>query len=100
MNTTYPNLDEFLGAYFHQDWTVDEPTADGIVEKYLSEWPKEEALLALNELDRLLGQSDNEIWLRGILDEMGCYYNPAGDSLTCAGWLGHVREKMAKRLLA
>lgn len=99
MNMKYPNLDEFLGAYFHQDWMEDEPTADGIVDKYLSEWPKDEALLALRELDELLSKDDDEITLRGLLDDIGCYYEPAGDSMTCANWLRCVRGLMAKRLL-
>ncbi|BFG79428.1 hypothetical protein PTKU46_74610 [Paraburkholderia terrae] len=99
MNMIYKNLDEFLGAYFHQDWSEDEPTADRIVNKYLSEWPRGDALLALRELEDLLSKNHDETKLRELLDEMGCYYDPSGDAMTCTSWLSNVREKMATRLL-
>lgn len=46
----YKNLEEFLGSYFHQDWMEDASSSMGIVEKYLSEWPLDEASAALQEL--------------------------------------------------
>lgn len=99
MNMSYPNLDEFLGAYFHQDWMEDEPTANSIVNKYLSEWPRDDALLALRELENLLREGYDDATLRKLLDEMGCYYDPSGDSMTCASWLSAVRERMVTQLL-
>ncbi|WP_321945851.1 contact-dependent growth inhibition system immunity protein [Paraburkholderia sp. J10-1] len=99
MNVSYPNLDEFLGTYFHQDWREDEPTADRIVNKYLSEWPRDDALLALRELENLLSENYGDAKLRELLDEMGCYYDPLGDAMTCASWLSGIREKMTTQLL-
>jgi len=70
MNTLYPNLEEFFGIYFHQDWREDSATASGIVERYLAEWPPEEIRGAAQELHRLLAEPLTEAELADTRGEL------------------------------
>lgn len=92
MSASTPNLEEFLGGYFHQDWPEDAPTAVAIVERYLNEWPIEEVPKALSELNLLLAQSDDDV-MRCVVG-MGCFYNPAADSMSYREWLNRVADRL------
>jgi hypothetical protein len=94
MKMQYPNLDEFLGGYFHQDWRDDAATANGIVQKYLGEWPIEGIREASNELRRMLESLPAEAELASTAQGLGCYYNPEGDGLTYAAWLMNVCQQL------
>lgn len=94
MKTNYPNLDEFFGTYFHQDWLGDAPTATGIVKNYLAEWPAKEVVEANAELTRLLAVTETtELAL--VLRQFGCYYNPSADGLSCREWLEQVSKMLS-----
>lgn len=93
MSTNLPNLDEIFGGYFHQDWQDDAPTAMGIVDRYLSEWPQAEVASAADELQALLASATEEE-LAGWLKALGSYYAPTADGLTCRNWLDQVLKKL------
>ena len=88
MSASTPNLEEFLGGYFHQDWSEDAPTAVAIVERYLSEWPIEEIPKMLNELNALLAQRDDDV-MQCVM-KMGCFYNPVADGISYRAWLNQI----------
>ncbi|MES2822465.1 MAG: contact-dependent growth inhibition system immunity protein [Pseudomonadota bacterium] len=90
MKTTYPNLYEFFAGYFHQDWLEESPTATGIVERYLDEFPKTEVGGASRELRDLLINIPSEDGLAIIVNQLGSYYNPQADGLTYREWLLQV----------
>ncbi|WUR15024.1 contact-dependent growth inhibition system immunity protein [[Empedobacter] haloabium] len=90
MKTTYPNLYEFFAGYFHPDWPEESLTATGVVERYLSEFPRDEVREASRELRNLLINAPVEDDLSRIVNQLGSYYNPQADGLTYRGWLLQV----------
>jgi len=96
MKTIYPNLDEFFGTYFHQDWREDSATARGIVERYLAEWPREEVQDAAEELRRLLAETLTEADLADKISCLGSFYNPQADGLSHRDWLCQVYELLSQ----
>ena len=96
MTTLYPNLDEFFGTYFHQDWREDSPTAIEIVERYLAESPPEEVREAGKELSRLLAAA-TEDELADAVHRLGSFYNPRADGLSYGEWLRQVYRLLASR---
>lgn len=98
MKTLYPNLDEFFGTYFHQDWREDSATALGIVERYLAEWPPEEIREAAQELHRLLAQPLSETELADQMKGLGSFYNPQADGLRYGDWLRKVHQLLASKV--
>ena len=98
MNEIYKNLEEFLGSYFHQDWMEDASSSMGIVKKYLSEWPLDEAKAALQELHSLQSTQNNGN-LQSIVAQMGCYFNPASEGYeSFSEWINAVEEEMRQGL--
>jgi hypothetical protein len=98
MKANYSNLAEFLGAYFHQDWTSDAEFSEQITKLYLSEWPRDEARLALQELEVFL-MSLNEGEMDREVEVMGCYFAPASEGYASASeWLHAVMNLMRKTL--
>jgi hypothetical protein len=93
MSTGYPNLEELLGGYFHQDWNTYASTPTGVLERYLEEWPIEDVPKALNELHALLAQPDDEVVRVVVL--MGCEYAPAADNLSYREWLNQVANRLS-----
>lgn len=100
MTSHYENLAEFLGTYFHQDWTSDTDSSLELARIYLSEWPREEALLAMQELVLLLRTQDDDEVARTIAG-MGCYFVPASEGYTSASdWLRTIEALMCQVLVA
>ena len=98
MISQHENLAEFLGSYFHQDWTSDADTSLGVVRAYLSEWPREEALLAFRELVFLLSES-GDAELQRAVESMGCYFSPAAEGYASfTEWMQRVEEIMRQSL--
>ena len=98
MSEMYKNLEEFLSSYFHQDWMEDASSSMGIVEKYLSEWPSNEARAALQELHSLLSiQNDGDV--QSIVTKMGCYFNPSSEGYeSFAEWMKAAEKEMDRVL--
>lgn len=97
MNTTYPNLEEFLGTYFHQDWATDASAAVDVVKRYLAEWPPEEVHLTATELRHLLAASLTEAEVSATFSRAGNFYNPRADGLTYLEWLQKLCELFDSR---
>jgi CdiI immunity protein len=92
MKIHYPNLEEFLGTYFHQDWREDSATATGVVERYVAEWPSDEIRSAAKELQHLLTETPTEDRLADATRQLGSYYNPEADGLSYRDWLQKVYQ--------
>jgi len=95
MRTPYPNLDEFFGTYFHQDWREDSKTARGIIERYLAEWPTQDIRATAEELHRLLTEPLTEAELTDQMRLLGNFYNPNADGLSHRDWLRQVYELLS-----
>jgi hypothetical protein len=86
-------LAKLLGCYFHQDW-ADEFDSDITALRAMTELePKSQVVAGLSEIDWLLTQNLAEEDLRTILvDEIGCYFEPASKGVTWKEWLQQVRS--------
>lgn len=99
MNREFPELHEFFGAYFHQDWLVEHGTAEQVLDAFLSESASEDLILVQNELNTLIDQGMAESALRRyMLADLSCYYCywfawESGDV-----WLRHIASRLADRL--
>lgn len=87
------NLVQFFGAYFHQDWPLDDPTPEAVIERFLKKTPAEEVQKVVGELDELLALSLTEDELRRMLfEELLCYYLPTETSVR--NWLARLRASL------
>ena len=85
-------LDQFFGAYFHQDWVDEHASADEVVRLFVRDMDKapERVRETADAIDQLVASSPDEESLRTALDRYGCYYLPGADGLTYREWLRHV----------
>nr|BFE93814.1 hypothetical protein GCM10020185_43500 [Pseudomonas brassicacearum subsp. brassicacearum] len=56
MNTEFPELHDFFGAYFHQDWSAEHESAEQVLEAFLAESDVEILKAVQQELSILLGK--------------------------------------------
>ena len=74
------------------------PSSMGIVAKYLSEWPADEAKVALRELGSLLATYDEEA-VRSAVTKMGCYFEPSSEGYgSFTDWMKAVEKEMRRVL--
>ena len=86
-----PSLDHLLGAYFHQDWSLD-GTENQAVETFVADEPDLAAALP-GEIEALLAHVPDEDDLRRVLFEKGSYYTPSADEGGYRRWLLEVSRR-------
>jgi hypothetical protein len=95
----FSELHDFFGAYFHQDWTVEHETSEGVVDAFLLESGPEDLLVLQKELNELLAQRKNELELREyLLKRLSCYYCYWNEWESGNAWLHHIAKRLADRL--
>lgn len=100
MKETLTELQQFLGAYFNQDWTEEYSTADEVIEAFLLESPIEIVTTVKEELLKLTGFHTNEHELQNhLLHEQYCYYHYLHEWASGELWLEHVTKKLDEHLL-
>src|SRR5947209_3181712 len=92
--TRFPELEQFLGCYFHQDWVDDYPTAEAAIEAYLTESSEDNVRAVCEELNQALNSQDSPAFLL----EMGCYYNPRAEGISEAQWLKKIHKELTAHL--
>jgi hypothetical protein len=97
MQTRFPNLNGMCGCYFHQDWVVDDPTAEAVVRRYMREADPQEVQRVAAEIDDFLRIEMTEEERRAALDRFGCAYYPPGDALTYSEWLRQVHALLTAK---
>ncbi|MEZ1318435.1 contact-dependent growth inhibition system immunity protein [Pseudomonas fluorescens] len=98
MNQEYPELHEFFGAYFHQDWTVEHDTAEQVIEYFSSHSDPADLTLVLQELGSLLKLRKSEMELRSyLLRELSCYYCYWNEWESGEVWLRHIASKLGHK---
>lgn len=95
LNDKFPRLEQFFGAYFHQDCLDFDGTAEMVLKRYASDASREVMSRTLEELDQLLSLGLSDAELDGTMyEDLGCYYNPAPDGLSMTEWLHWVRSML------
>jgi hypothetical protein len=96
---TLENLGQFLGAYFHQDWTLESADAEGVLRRFAAEESPAAVRQVCDEIGLLLSRGLGDEGLsRVIHGELGSYYDPAADGLTAGEWLRHVEAFLREQV--
>ncbi|WP_339539905.1 contact-dependent growth inhibition system immunity protein [Pseudomonas sp. RA_15y_Pfl2_54] len=87
----FPNLFQFLGAYFHEDWMCEFDLADDVIRSFLADSEGCVVGELVKEIDALLAMKMKENEIRDfLLKEIGCcycYWHEWQDGNT---WLKHI----------
>lgn len=91
----YPKLEQFLGAYFHQDWALVDPDSATVVAHYRKKNSARTLVGVATELAGLRAEKLKEPQLRRRLSELGCYFDPASERKTCTQWILWLQKSLA-----
>lgn len=91
----YPALENFLAAYFHQDWAMEHDTPEAVVAHYRDAEPAAQVDATRAELAQLLGEDLDEAQLAARARALGCEFDPGRDGRTWRAWLGAVQAGLA-----
>ncbi|WP_150618529.1 contact-dependent growth inhibition system immunity protein [Pseudomonas fluorescens] len=87
----FPNLFQFLGAYFHEDWMCEFDLADDVIKSFLADSEAHAISYVINEIEALLALNLTEDKLRDLLlRELGCCYCYWHEWQDGVAWLTHV----------
>jgi CdiI immunity protein len=91
MNEQFPNLAQFFGGCFNQDWALDDPTPEAVVRRFVAENSQMFVTDVLTELDQFLnlGISDAELQ-RFVYEEFNSYFQP-DPGIKMRDWLLQIR---------
>ena len=88
----FPALEQFFGAYFHQDWPVEHATAADVLRAAIETTTTEDLRAVRRELASVLDACSPEADLRRVADEWRVEYVPEADGLGMREWLEHVLD--------
>lgn len=91
----FPALENFLSAYFHQDWRVEHDTPDVVVSSFLDSEADEDIAAVRDDMARLSAQELGEDALGRRMRALGCEYDPMLEGGSWRGWLASLRERFA-----
>ena len=91
----FPALENFLSAYFHQDWRVEHDAPDAVVSAFLDGEDAEQVAAVRGELARLSAQELDEEALGNRLRALGSEYDPTLDGGSWRDWLARLRGRFA-----
>ena len=96
----YPNLEQFLGAYFHQDWAADGATWQDVVTQFVRGEGTARARAVLGEIEQILDGKPSEEAVRARLVDLGCHYHAAGTGDAACRWLARVGAELRRVVAA
>ena len=91
-----PALENFLSAYFHQDWTLEHDTAAGVVDAYLGGEADAEIAAVRGDLARIAAEGLDEAALGARLQALGSEYDPTRDGGSWQGWLAALQAAFSR----
>ncbi|WP_085577625.1 MULTISPECIES: contact-dependent growth inhibition system immunity protein [unclassified Pseudomonas] len=95
MNRRLPELHDFFGAYFHQDWLEEHDTAEKVIDAFIADSNNETIALVIGDLQSLLEWDNDEKSLRNyLLRELSCYYCYWNEWESGKDWLNHLEKKL------
>ncbi|AMZ74919.1 MULTISPECIES: contact-dependent growth inhibition system immunity protein [Pseudomonas] len=99
MSTEFPELHDFFGAYFHQDWPDEHGTAEEVLDAFLAESDVDDLRAIQQELNDLIERRKDESELRAyLLRELSCYYSYWIAWGTGEAWLRHIARRLSSRV--
>ena len=95
MRNKLPNLDQFFGGYFHEDWNLEAKDASAAVSHYLNDAPDPTVLKTIEELNQLLDMNLDEERLREIMIyDLSCCYDPEFYGISQTDWLRWIQTSL------
>jgi hypothetical protein len=95
MNTNnYTGIKLLLGAYLHQDFVDEFPTAMEAVQSFAEAEPPEIVRTAISDIDGLLSDERFLLSPEAVLSELGSYYDPLSEGMTVIEWLRQVQRTL------
>ena len=92
-------IQNFFGAYFHEDWKEDDPSVDAVVQRYLRSHNTKEIRDLIEDIEQYMkDHPDDDELLRLLFDDLGCYYVPTADGLTARQWMTHVVDLLRREV--
>ena len=86
-------LFHFFACYFHQDWNLDDPSWQDVVNRFVHDDGAEAAGHVCEALNKLLGETGSDEHLAKVLENLGCYYWAGSPSETRV-WLKNLNAKL------
>jgi hypothetical protein len=94
---THPQLHQFLGAYFHQDWAVDRRDWEAVVDDFVADSPGSVVAATADELRHLLAAGFSDAELGAVLDGLGASLLPSAFGVSTSAWLATVLQRLDSR---
>ncbi|MFA5708856.1 contact-dependent growth inhibition system immunity protein [Mycolicibacterium sp.] len=87
------DLDQFFGAYFHQDWVLEADDWEGVVDSYVNGASRTPELLRglATEIESLR-VANTDTALEQLMDKIGVNYDP--QPLAYKDWLHQIAERL------
>src|SRR3546814_15486393 len=89
----FPALENFLSAYFHQDWRVEHDAPDAVVSSFLDGEDAEQVAAVRAELARLSAQDLGDEALGNRMRVLGCEYDPTLAGGSWRAWLATLGDR-------
>ncbi|VVN61733.1 hypothetical protein PS687_04158 [Pseudomonas fluorescens] len=97
MNKNFPELQQFLAGYFHQDWVDEHKSANDVIAYFISEASAETIEQVKQELEKLMLTAQSEQQLQEFLFyEIGCSYYYPHEWKDGKSWLKHVHLTLSQ----
>ena len=90
----YPALQNFLSAYFHQDWAMEHDSPGAVAEYYRDSEKPELVAGTRKELAQLLAAGHDEDALGARVRALGAEYDPTASGGSWRGWLEDVAVRL------
>lgn len=93
-----PQLRQFLGGYFHEDWVAERQRWEEIVDDFVAESPRTTVMECTEELGELVDVDLTDGELAAVLEGLGCSVDPSAFGMQRNQWLAAVRRRLAAAL--
>src|SRR5690606_10259438 len=90
----YPALQNFLSAYFHQDWAMEHDTPGAVAEYYRDSEKPERVAGTREALAQLLAAGSDEDALGARVRALVAEYDPTANGGTWRGWAEDVAARL------
>ena len=90
----YSALENFLAAYFHQDWMMEQSTPEAVVDYFRDSESPEQVMATRDDLARLLARDLDDVTLGAAARRLGSEYDPTRDGGSWHGWLESVLARL------
>lgn len=92
---SYPQLRQFLGGYFHQDWPLESERWEEVADDFVAESTRSSIAQTEDELRSLLTAEWSDEEIEAVLEGLGCNVNPAAFQLGARAWLEALQARLS-----